>query len=84
MASLGEWDWRASVRSLKAPVLVIHGSRDVLPLDGARGWATVPPDARLLLLEDTGHFPWLEAPERFFTAVDDFLKGRWPAGSRGP
>jgi proline iminopeptidase len=80
MASLGEWDWRAPLRTLKAPVLVIHGSRDVLPLEGAHGWATVPPDARLLLLDNVGHFPYLEVPDRFFTAVHDFLEGQWPAG----
>jgi proline iminopeptidase len=82
MASLGEWDWRPAVGNLKAPVLVIHGTRDVLPLEGARAWATVAPDGKLLLLEDVGHFPYLETPARFFAAIHDFLEGRWPAGSQ--
>ena len=81
MASLGEWDWRPALRALEAPVLVIHGSRDVLPLDGARGWVAAVPDSRLLILEGAGHFPYLEVPERFFAAVHEFLEGRWPAGS---
>lgn len=80
-ASLGEWDWRPVLRGLNAPVLVIHGSRDVLPLEGARGWVSALPDGRLLLLDGVGHFPYLEAPERFFAAVHEFLEGTWPAGS---
>ena len=76
MASLGEWDWRPSLGGLKAPVLVIHGSRDVLPLEGARGWVAVVPGSQLLILDGVGHFPWLEAPERFFAAVHRFLVGR--------
>lgn len=82
MASLGEWDWRPSLRAVTAPALVIHGTADVLPVEGAREWAAALPNARLLLLEGVGHFPYLEAPERFFAALDEFLQGRWPEDSR--
>lgn len=76
--SLGDWDWRATLRRVTAPTLVIHGTEDVLPVAGGREWAAVVPQARLLLLEGIGHFPYLEAPERFFAAVDTFLRGSWP------
>jgi proline iminopeptidase len=81
-ASLGQWDWRPALRTMPAPVLVIHGSADPLPVEGAREWVTTLPSARLLLLEGVGHFPWLEAPDAFFTAVDRFLRGSWPPGAR--
>lgn len=81
-ASLGDWDWRPSLRAVTAPTLVIHGTEDPLPLEGAREWAAVLPNARLLLLEGIGHFPYLETPERFFGAVDEFLRGGWPEGAR--
>lgn len=77
-ASLGDWDWRATLRRVTAPTLVIHGTADVLPAAGGREWAAVVPQARLLLLQGIGHFPYLEAPEPFFTAVDTFLRGSWP------
>lgn len=81
-ASLGEWDWRSSLREVAAPSLIIHGSVDPLPMEGAREWAEVLPNGRLLLLEGVGHFPYVEAPERFFPAVEVFLQGEWPAGAR--
>jgi proline iminopeptidase len=81
LASLGDWDWRASVRGVTAPTLIIHGTVDPLPLAGAREWAATLPNARLLLLEDIGHFPYLEAPEPFFNAADAFLRGSWPEGA---
>ncbi len=81
MASLGDWDWREALHALAAPTLVIHGSVDPLPLAGAREWAATLPHARLLVLANVGHFPYLEAPKLFFTAVDAFLRGAWPAGA---
>jgi len=79
MASLGDWDWRPDLRSLDAPTLVIHGATDPIPLSSAREWASTLPDARLLILLNVGHFPYLEAPASFFTAVDTFLSGSWPS-----
>jgi proline iminopeptidase len=81
-ASLGEWDWRPVIRRVDAPALVIHGSADVLPVEGAREWAATLPNARLVLLEGVGHFPYLKAPEAFFPAVDVFLRGSWPPSAR--
>ena len=77
-ASLGDWDWRPALRRVHAPALVIHGSADVLPVDGGREWAATLPNARFVLLDGVGHFPYLEAPDAFFTAVDGFLRGSWP------
>jgi proline iminopeptidase len=82
MPSLGEWDWRPALRAVPAPALVIHGTVDPLPLEGAREWAALLPNARLLLLEGIGHFPYVEAPGTFFAAVDAFLRGRWPEAAQ--
>jgi proline iminopeptidase len=77
-SSLGEWDWRSSLRGFVAPTLIVHGTRDPLLVEGAREWAATLPNSRLLLLEGIGHFPYLEAPELFFGPVDEFLRGGWP------
>jgi proline iminopeptidase len=82
MASLGEWDWRPVLRRVTAPVLVIHGTVDPLPVNSAREWAAVLPNARFLPMDGIGHFPYVEAPERFFADVDAFLHGRWPQGAQ--
>ena len=80
-ASLGDWDWRPSLRGVSARTLVIHGTADVIPVESAREWAAALPNARLLLLDGVGHFPYLEVPDRFNAAVDEFMAGRWPAGA---
>jgi pimeloyl-ACP methyl ester carboxylesterase len=36
------------------------------------------PDARLIVIEGSGHFPPLERPDVFFPAVNEFLSGDWP------
>ena len=72
MASLGKWDWRSSLSQVLAPILVIHGTKDPLPLEGAKAWAALP-NGRLLALEGVGHFPYLEVPDQFFDAVNKFL-----------
>ena len=81
LRSLGEWDWRPALRAVAAPALVIRGTADHVPLESAREWATALPDGRLLELDGSGHFPYLEVPDRFFAAVEAFLQGRWPAGA---
>lgn len=79
--SLGEWDLRPALGAVTAPTLVIHGAMDPIPLESAREWTMALPNARLLVLERSGHFSYLEVPERFFDAAQSFLRGRWPAGA---
>lgn len=81
MASLGEWDWRPSLRAVTAPTLVILGTRDFMSTASGREWAAALPNGRLLQIEGGGHFIYLERPDPFFGAVDAFLAGRWPDGA---
>jgi proline iminopeptidase len=80
-ASLGNWDWTMSLSRAAVPTLIIHGELDPLPIEDARKWAAAMPNARLLELKGIGHFPYVEAPEAFFAAVDQFLAGDWPEGA---
>jgi proline iminopeptidase len=79
--SFGDYDWRADLRLLQIPRLIIHGREDGIPLQGARAWAAGYTDVRLLVLSPSGHFPFVEQPEAFFDAVETFLGGEWPRGS---
>jgi proline iminopeptidase len=82
LRSLGDWDWRPALAALTAPALVIRGTADHVPLESAREWTGAMPNARLLELPGSGHFPYLETPDRFFADVETFLAGGWPAGAR--
>jgi pimeloyl-ACP methyl ester carboxylesterase/quercetin dioxygenase-like cupin family protein len=63
--------------SVTVPVLVIWGEADrIIPVEHGRAYAKAIPNARFLLLPETGHLPQLEAPDRLLAAVWDFASGR--------
>ena len=68
------YDWSDRLRALSAPTLVIHGERDALPPVVAYQLAELLPNAQLALIPNAGHMPFWEAPERFFTLADSFLR----------
>jgi len=76
--SLGDFNLLPSLGFVKAPALVIHGTADVIPGKASEAWAGALPNARLLLIEKSGHMPQFEQPEIFFRAVETFLKGDFP------
>jgi proline iminopeptidase len=82
LPSLGEWDWRAGLRAVTAPALVIRGVKDHVPLESAREWTAALPNGRFLGFERAGHFPYLDSPGPFFEAAEAFLSGSWPAGAQ--
>lgn len=78
---MGRWDFRPRLGGLAAPLLVIQGTDDLVPVQASEEWAAWAPDARFLPIEAAGHHPYLEKPDEFFPAVEAFLDGRWPAGA---
>lgn len=66
-------DLRAGLEKVKAPVLVLHGKQD--PLESADEVHATFPGSRLVLIDNAGHFPWLEQPEKVYAALDGFLAG---------
>lgn len=77
-----DFDYRPDARLIAAPTLVIHGDVDSIPFAASEAWTRAIPDARLLVLRNVGHFPHVEAPSAFFDAVETFLNGDWPDGSK--
>ncbi len=58
----------------QAPVLTIHGRKDrSAPYGGGREWALRWPNARLVTVDDAGHAPWIENPDKVFGAITTFL-----------
>jgi len=64
-------DLRSGLEKVEAPVLVLHGKQD--PLETAEELRETFPAARVTLLDDAGHFPWLEQPDAFYAALGEFL-----------
>jgi proline iminopeptidase len=83
LGSFGNFDWRTRLAEVKRPRLVIHGARDNIPVEGNREWVAAQESARLLVVENSGHWPHYEQPAAVLKAIDAFLRGEWPSGSEG-
>jgi proline iminopeptidase len=76
MALLRALDVRDQLGSVDCPTLVCVGDRDPVTDVGAAQEivAGLPPSvARLEVLEGAGHFPWLDAPGRYWPLVRAFI-----------
>lgn len=80
--ALGDFNVLPALKVVKAPVLIIHGAADPIPVKSSEAWATGYPNARLLVIENAGHVSHVETPEIFFPAVETFLKGSFPAEAK--
>jgi len=70
-------DHRDVVRSLRVPVLAIYGRYDpYYPVELAEWIADAAPQGRALIMEESAHFPFLEADTaRFNDALARFASG---------
>lgn len=71
VAQMMALDLRPGLEKVKAPVLVLHGKQD--PLESAQEVHATFPGSHLEILDDAGHFPWLEQPEKFYAVLGGFL-----------
>jgi proline-specific peptidase len=68
------FDLRAELRTISVPTLVLVGDDDLIagPVS-ADAMLRELPEARLVTIEDTGHFLYVEQPEAFRAALTGFL-----------
>ena len=74
--SLGSYDLRADLARVRTPTLITHGRQDPIPLASSQAVAEALPNARLVAIENSGHVPYVEAPDALFGAIDTFLNER--------
>lgn len=70
--SLADFDLAPALRRVRVPALVVHGRQDPIPLASSTEAADAL-GARLVVLDDCGHVPYVERPEPLFAAVRAFL-----------
>ena len=73
MNSYGDWDLRAQLRTLKTPLLVVHGEQETIPMDLVQEWVTSMPNASLYKVPRAAHFTYAERPDFVWPAVEAFL-----------
>lgn len=65
---------RAALAAFGAPVLVLAGELDIAaPPAVMAEFATLFPNATLVVQPEAGHYPWLDAPDRFVKIIAEFL-----------
>jgi pimeloyl-ACP methyl ester carboxylesterase len=71
---MGERGFWVRLERLEAPSMFLWGERDrLVPAAFARHVERALPEARSVVLEDCGHVPQFELPERTHALVGDFL-----------
>lgn len=70
--SLADFDLSRNLKGIKTPSIIIHGRDDPIPLassvEAARALGT-----NLVVLDECGHVPYVEQPQKLFAALDSFL-----------
>ena len=62
---------------MTCPTLIVHGRQDPIPLASSEECARAL-GARLVVLDQCGHVPYVEQPDALFEAIEEFLTGRGP------
>jgi proline iminopeptidase len=69
------YDLLPKLRALRIPTLVIAGDHDFIPQETVAHIARAIPNARMVTLENCGHFTYLECPADVHRVFDDFFRG---------
>jgi pimeloyl-ACP methyl ester carboxylesterase len=59
--------------TLDLPALLLHGEGDPMPSSASIETAALIPGAAVTIIDQAGHFPWLERPGDFRLTVGAFL-----------
>jgi proline iminopeptidase len=70
--SLGDYDVLQVLTAIRCPTLVLHGRQDPVPLASSEAVAAGL-HAKLVIIDDCGHVPYVEQPAAAFAAIDAFL-----------
>lgn len=66
-------DLWADLHRVTVPVLILSGRSDPTPVEMLEALADSFPDATVRILDNTGHFPFVETPEPYLAAIREFL-----------
>jgi proline iminopeptidase len=76
--SLGDFNLIRDLKGIKIPSMVVCGRDDPIPLASSSEAASVL-GTNLVVLDECGHVPYVEQPQRLFAALDPFLNESTPS-----
>jgi proline iminopeptidase len=72
---IGPLDFRAELKNLKMPVLILEGRFDRISIPRfSIKYKDYVPQAEFVMFERSGHDPFIEEPEKTFKVITEFLK----------
>jgi proline iminopeptidase len=71
--SLNDYNLLPKLERLSIPSLVLHGDYDFIPVECAAHIAQAIPGARYVVLQDCGHFSYLECPQQVRKEIANFF-----------
>jgi proline iminopeptidase len=69
-------DYRAALKPVAAPVLVIHGADDLQSEAASRQYADLFSNSQFVVIENAGHFSFEQQPDQFAAILNEFLKNK--------
>ena len=76
LRAIGGFDVSERIGHIRCPVLVLASERDYTPVSAKEAYVGRLADARLVVIEDSGHASPMDQPERVNAALLDFWRGR--------
>jgi len=76
LATVPTWNLEHRLSSITCPACLVSGAHDFFPLALKEAYARKMPDARLVVIPNSGHCTPMDEPERFNKAVMSFLSKR--------
>jgi len=68
-------DYRPALKKVSAPVLVLHGEKDLQSEKASRSYADCFPHSTFQVINNAGHFIFNDQPEEFAAVTSKFLSG---------
>lgn len=69
-----KFDCAGKFAKFKRPVLILQGKNDIITTETAQEIANAFPNSKLVLMDNCGHYGWLDAKEIYFNSIKSFLK----------
>jgi proline iminopeptidase len=67
---------RDQLHRIRVPTLILAGRHDFKTSPAQENALhQAIPGSRLVMFEESGHFPWFEEPDAFFNAIREFVLG---------
>ncbi len=76
------FDFHDELKRISCDTLIVHGDRDLILLSSAEQLQKSIPGSKLAVIEECGHFPFVEKPEELFSILNAFLYFQKPVDHR--